>query len=428
MLRNGLSTFVVVLAVGAILSPAEGAAQLGGLGDRLRGTVEREVADQINDLVRDAVRCAMDDTRCAEEARANGQTPVFEDEDGDIVLDADGKPITDAEAARQSVEAPGEGFWRNYDFVPGSEVLYVLDLTDEPVGRLPVRQIEFVSGNMEIVERDGDKVLEFSSASTFRVPLPRELPDDFTLEFEFQAAFPNMGMTVLTRTHDSSNLGNYPYHYLDLYRSSGIARARAQVSNLDPIRGIDERLVPFKLQVDGEPGVPDYAILYAGTDRAAQIPNAQFGRADHIEFRVNANNDRRAYLRNIVVAVHGDPLHDALMATGEYTTRGILFDVNSDRLRPESTPTLEELASMLERNPELAVEIEGHTDSDGEEAANLALSQRRAEAVTSYLTNRGISDARLTAIGKGEAEPVADNGTGVGKQQNRRSVIRVREG
>lgn len=416
----------IVLAAGLTLAPGEAAAQFGGLGDRLRGTVEREVSNQLDNMVRDAVRCAIGDTGCAERARANGDTPVFEDADGNIVVDAEGNPITDAEEAQRSTEVPGSGIWRNYDFVPGSEVLYVLDLTDEPVGRIPARQIEYVSGNMEVVEVNGVKVIEFSSSSIFRVRLPEGLPDDFTVEFDFQAAALNMGMTMLTLTHDSENLRTYPHHYLDLYRSSGISRAAGQVSNLDPIRGITEQLIPFKLQVDGDPTAPDYAILYAGTDRAAQVPNADFGRSDHVEFRVLANSVSRAYLRGIVVAAHGDPLYDALMADGVYTTRGILFDVNSDRLRPESTPTLVELATMLERNGAMAIEIEGHTDSDGDDASNLDLSQRRAQAVVDYLTAQGISASRMTPIGKGESEPVADNATPAGKQENRRSVIRVR--
>jgi outer membrane protein OmpA-like peptidoglycan-associated protein len=72
--------------------------------------------------------------------------------------------------------------------------------------------------------------------------------------------------------------------------------------------------------------------------------------------------------------------------------------------------------------------IEGHTDSDGDDASNLALSQRRVDAVVAYLTGRGIARARLTPVGKGESEPVADNTTAAGRQENRRSVIRVRKG
>lgn len=416
---------VLLLALfgGLALLPVQAQAQFGGLGDRLRNTVEREVSDQVDDMVRDAVRCAMGDTRCAAEARANGNTPVFEDENGNIVTDSDGNPVTDAEAAVQATEEPGTGIWRNYDFVPGSEVLYSLDLRDEPVGRIPASQTEFMSGNYQIIELDGVKTLEFSDASILRIPLPRTLPDDFTVEFEFQAAYPNMGMRLLTVGNEGGNLRSYEHHYLDLYRSSGIALQAGQVSSLNPVPNIDSELIPFKLQVDGSPDAPDYVILYVGNERAAQVPNADFGRASHLEIHVNANADRRAYLRNIVVAAHGDPLYDALVNTGEFTTRGILFDVDSDRIRPESTPTLQELTSTLERNAELSVLIEGHTDSDGDETYNQELSQRRAEAVVSYLAGQGIDASRLSARGAGEGEPVADNATSTGRQQNRRVVI-----
>jgi OOP family OmpA-OmpF porin len=413
---------IPALTMALLAIPAEGRAQIPGL-DRLRNTVENEVENQVNNMARDAVRCAMGDTRCADEARANGNTPVFEDANGNIITDADGNPITDPQAAQAATDDPGTGIWRNYDFVPGSEVLYAMDLTGEPVGRIPARQIEYLSGNFQVVELDGVKTLEFTDASIFRVPLPRNLPDDFTVEFEFQAAAPNVAMRVLTEGNEGLNLRTYEYHYLDLYRSSGIAAHADQLSSIDPVPGIAEHFVPFKLQVDGSPDAPDYAILYAGTDRA-QVPNADFGRASHVEFQVNANGNRHAYLRNIVVAAHGDPLYEALVVNhSEFTTRGILYDVNSARIRPESTPTLQELATTLEQNADLAVIIEGHTDSDGDEDYNQDLSQRRAESVVAYLTSQGIDGSRLQARGMGESQPVADNSTEAGRQQNRRVVI-----
>jgi peptidoglycan/LPS O-acetylase OafA/YrhL len=64
-------------------------------------------------------------------------------------------------------QAPGEGVWRNYDFVPGSTVWFATDFTDEPVGRFPASQLGFVKGNMQIVELEGDKVLEASANSTW---------------------------------------------------------------------------------------------------------------------------------------------------------------------------------------------------------------------------------------------------------------------
>lgn len=79
-----------------------------------------------------------------------------------------------------------------------------------------------------------------------------------------------------------------------------------------------------------------------------------------------------------MISVGPDKLYDALMESGEFTTRGILFAFNSDALLPESTPVLADMVRTLESHPELAIVIEGHTDSVGEDAYNLELSERRA--------------------------------------------------
>ncbi|MCL4867314.1 MAG: OmpA family protein, partial [Gemmatimonadales bacterium] len=110
--------------------------------------------------------------------------------------------------------------------------------------------------------------------------------------------------------------------------------------------------------------------------------------------------------------------------TGEFTTRGIFFDSDSDTLRPESTPTLEALRTALHDHADLKVLVEGHTDGQGEEDHNLDLSRRRAAAVVAYLTANGIAADWLRSDGKGESTPVGDNATAEGRQQNRRVVIR----
>jgi outer membrane protein OmpA-like peptidoglycan-associated protein len=93
-------------------------------------------------------------------------------------------------------------------------------------------------------------------------------------------------------------------------------------------------------------------------------------------------------------------------------------------LRPESSPKLEEMRAMLAQHADLKVMIEGHTDATGDDASNLSLSDRRAQAVVAWLTSNGIHASRLQAAGKGETVPVGDNATEAGRQQNRRVVIR----
>jgi outer membrane protein OmpA-like peptidoglycan-associated protein len=141
------------------------------------------------------------------------------------------------------------------------------------------------------------------------------------------------------------------------------------------------------------------------------------------------NNEYPIYIGPIRLAAGGADLYDDLLAEGRATTRGILFAVDSDRIRPESTPTLEAIGSMLEEHPELRLRVEGHTDDDGDEAHNLDLSERRAAAVKRYLVEQhGIEDARLETAGLGESEPVADNTSAEGKQKNRRVELVRLEG
>ena len=100
---------------------------------------------------------------------------------------------------------------------------------------------------------------------------------------------------------------------------------------------------------------------------------------------------------------------------------GIYFDFNSDRIRRESEPILEEIADVLGRNPDWTLSIHGHTDNVGGDAYNLELSRRRSEAVRKALVQRfGIAAERLTTAGYGASAPKDDNDTPEGRARNRR--------
>jgi OOP family OmpA-OmpF porin len=108
--------------------------------------------------------------------------------------------------------------------------------------------------------------------------------------------------------------------------------------------------------------------------------------------------------------------------------RAVDFEFNSTQLTAPAQHTLDEVAAALLTQPELNVEVQGHTDSIGTDAYNLGLSQRRAESVKAYLINRGLSAAVLTAKGYGKAKPVAANDTAEGRAQNRRVAFEVTNG
>jgi outer membrane protein OmpA-like peptidoglycan-associated protein len=114
--------------------------------------------------------------------------------------------------------------------------------------------------------------------------------------------------------------------------------------------------------------------------------------------------------------------------TAAVQARGIVFATNSSRLTPGANRTLDRVATLLAAAPTTAVLVSGYTDDQGVPTANVALSQRRAEAVRAALIQRGISATRLTAVGRGSASPVASNATEAGRTLNRRITFTVQKG
>jgi outer membrane protein OmpA-like peptidoglycan-associated protein len=104
---------------------------------------------------------------------------------------------------------------------------------------------------------------------------------------------------------------------------------------------------------------------------------------------------------------------------------GILFPYNSDQLLPAGRTNLQALAQSLSRYPGSEVLIVGHTDSTGSDEYNMGLSLRRAESAASYLASQGVARNRIRTSGRGESEPVADNSTEAGRQQNRRVEVAI---
>ena len=105
--------------------------------------------------------------------------------------------------------------------------------------------------------------------------------------------------------------------------------------------------------------------------------------------------------------------------------RGVNFATASAEIDPASAVVLDVVADQLRGRPGLRVAVEGHTDSVGSEAYNQALSQRRADAVRSYLVRKGVPAGQLTARGLGESAPIATNDTAEGRALNRRVELEV---
>lgn len=115
----------------------------------------------------------------------------------------------------------------------------------------------------------------------------------------------------------------------------------------------------------------------------------------------------------------------AIQAGGQVILKNIFFESGSSALLPSSATELGKLGEFLEQNPDVKIEIGGHTDDVGSDADNLRLSQARAQSVVDFLASKGIQAQRLIAKGYGEAKPIADNKSDEGRSLNRRTTFSI---
>jgi outer membrane protein OmpA-like peptidoglycan-associated protein len=263
---------------------------------------------------------------------------------------------------------------------------------------------------MEVVEWQGGRYLRAAGAGDFFIPLRETLPERFTIELDYYG----MNKYELKFTFNE-NVGS-PEDQVHIGAwGSGLYGDKVKAMAKMP-EGIDKRMVKVRIMADGP-----YVKVYVDSQRVANVPNANLGRFTKIHVHVPGNADDPALIGNVRVMAGGRDLYDALNESGRVATQGIYFDTGSDVIRPESTPTLQEIARMLAAHADLQLTIEGHTDNVGNAAANKALSDRRAAAVKAALVSRhGVAEDRLQTAGFGDVKPVAPNATPEGRQQNRR--------
>ncbi|WP_340105843.1 OmpA family protein [Rhodohalobacter sp. 8-1] len=104
---------------------------------------------------------------------------------------------------------------------------------------------------------------------------------------------------------------------------------------------------------------------------------------------------------------------------------GILFDFDSSTLRREGNDNLRKLTTIVKRDEDTILMIVGHTDSRGDENYNLQLSERRAQSAKTFLVSQRLSSSRIEIVGRGEYEPIAENETDAGRQENRRIEVAI---
>lgn len=345
-------------------------------------------------------------------------------------------PSTEAAESGEAGAAPsaaasapaGDDFqlYTKFDFVPGQKVLFFDDLSGEELGEFPSRW-KLNTGVFEVA-RVGQEPWIMATTRGEIVPrlMVNQLPERYTVEFEWLNRTTEYHGTHYVQLHWYGG-DSYPHASLRLQANTqsifGMKNEAGQYST------VSEKALPASFAS----GLHNIRIMvtkssikcYVDNDRLVNAPRTAGFTPTSFAIEIHGDDadfeKSGMFFRNFRFAEGGKTMREQLDESGHIVTHGIYFDVNSAQIRGESYKTLADILQMLGDDSSLRLVIEGHTDSDGAEAANLDLSQKRAESVRAYLVEQGkISADRLEAKGCGESKPLDANTTPEGKANNRR--------
>jgi OmpA-OmpF porin, OOP family len=385
-------------------------------------------------------------------SKANQRIDKKLDKSIDEALDEiEGKKSTGSSGtmANPATTEPGLQSYAKYDFVPGEQVIYTNDFASDAPGELPVGWNTNGTGAVVTIAGLKGNWAQLNQNSVFLTDNKNEFTENFTVEFDLvlrrtnpKAPFAMLvfgvlasgvqdpGATELFKTYTNNfatelklqptDNGGSTLH-LQTY-DDGRKYLTTDIKKLPALEQLYNRVIHVAMQVQKE-----RLRIWFNETKMYDLPKAIVaGKViNQLYFdvkRYGGNDAEVGYtVSNIKIAKGLPDTRHKLVEEGKFSTTGILFDVNSAAIKPESNGVLKEIADVLKKYPEIKVKIVGHTDSDGGDAANLELSKQRAKAVKDALAKDfGIDAARLESDGQGETVPVGDNKTKEGKAQNRR--------
>lgn len=324
-------------------------------------------------------------------------------------------------------------------FKRGNRIIFQDTFEKDAIGDFPARWNTTKGGEIKMLKGMG-KFLKVPSGGVVYPELTKNLPDNFTVEFDlvYPSAHPyrNAGfgfgakpqkIDYMLSTNDaatfdilSADISTIKYRNI-FYGEKSLGYQKEKIEYSAPL----DKVIKIAFEVNGK-----RIRMFVNGDKKVDLPTQfkpEYRKTFFISGITNGwqeTKDAYFYIGNLVIAETGKDERSSvlkdLMEKGSFSTNAILFASGSDKILPQSNEVMTQIADALKQSTDMKITIIGHTDSDGDDASNLALSKKRANAVKMKLASMGINASRLTADGKGESEPVADNSTTTGKAQNRR--------
>ena len=390
--------------------------------------------------IRDAARRAAEDAKKKATEAAKGSDDATKKEPPASTAGTPTAPAAAAaSAAAQTVAQPTFASYSKFDFVPGEKVVAAEDFSQDAVGDFPAKWNTDAAGEVVTVAGTPGRWLKLTRAGFFLPEFVTELPDNFTLEFDllvapdFNAGFPlNASVVQLADAKKPAGWQSSPNIFaFTAHPATSSGGTSSVVIRQDGTSApSNQTQTPLLLATRGTPvhmsvwRQRQRVRVYMNSDKVWDVPRAASASAKFnslVFFVPGGCGNCEYYLANLRVATGAPDTRNKVLTEGRWVSHGILFDVNSDRIKGESYGSLKEIATVLTDNADVKMQIVGHTDSDGDDAANLDLSKRRAASVkTALVTEFKIDAGRLDTDGKGETAPIDTNDTPAGKANNRR--------
>jgi outer membrane protein OmpA-like peptidoglycan-associated protein len=343
----------------------------------------------------------------------------------------------------------GSRMYVKYDFVPGEQIIYSNDFATDNMGELPTGWNSNGAGAVVGMDAQKGNWVQLFQNTAYLTDNKEPFTENFTIEFDLilrrthsKAAFPELVWGILSsgslQTTDNELLKNYAATFATEMHIQPSDNLQSQIN----LQTINSNKSYFKTDIS-RPGAllqqynkvihvamqvqKERLRIWFDEEKIYDLPKAvspgiHFNQLYFNVKRYGGPDQEVGYTISRIKIAKGLPdTRHKLMAEGKFSTTGILFDVNSYTILPESNGVLSEIAGILTKHPSLKIKIVGHTDSDGNDAANLELSKKRAAAVKqSLVTNFSIDAGRIESDGAGESQPVRDNNSKEGKANNRR--------
>jgi OmpA-OmpF porin, OOP family len=326
--------------------------------------------------------------------------------------------------------------YSKYDFVPGEKIIVFEDFMQDAVGDFPAKWNTNSSGEIVTIDGMPGHWLRINKQGVFMPEFIDSLADDFTFEFDLFCDNPGRIWSLYTNIVTLENRSR-PETYANAKNrftftvatgtessSSVVERRRddyTEAASNTTTKKFTDKTKAVHIAVWRQ---KERVRVYFDEEKVWDVPKGLFADAKPnaiMYWLQGPGQDASYFLSNLRLAVGAPDTRKKILEQNKWVTHGILFDVNSATIKPESYGTLKEMATVMKENPDLKVKIVGHTDSDGSDAANLDLSKKRAAAVKESLAKDfGIEETRMETDGKGESEPIDKNDTPAGKANNRR--------